>query len=197
MTPLSLAHVTHLDELLRSGADRSVAFARAIGGTAAGAGFWRFFSESWPEGGISGWNAGSSWKSHWRAVLPAGFLSFGEDVFGNQLVLANGCASALLWNHENGECDDLLVGPCELLQTVLESGLDWIDFYTDGSLGIARQYGPVPLDVHLHWTTPLILGGRVSRDNVSVVKRERHLVSHAMIWAQVSVLPPGTRVVPR
>jgi hypothetical protein len=140
---------------------------------------------------------GSPWKSQWKPFLPAGTFSFGEDVFGNQLALASGRDNILLWNHENSECHDLLVSPQELVRMAAESGIDWIDFYSDGSLVVARECGPVPLDAHLHWTTPLIFGCRVSRDNISLVEREPHLVGHAKLWSQVSGLPPGTTVVPR
>lgn len=197
MPPLSIQQVTRLNELFATGATPPVAFPQSIGGTSLCDGIWRFFSDSWPQGGITGWNVGSSWKSHWQSFLPSGLFSFGEDVFGNQLVLVGGCDNVLLWNHENGECHDLFVGPCELLRTVVESGMDWIDFYCDGSLAVARQHGAVPLDMHLHWTTPLILGGQVSRDNISLVQREPHLVGHAKLWSQVSGLAPGTTVIPR
>ncbi len=197
MTPLSLQHLVRLDELLAGGTAPPAAFPQAVGGTSVSDGIWRFFSNSWPLGGISGWNVGSSWKSYWQPFLPSGLFSFGEDVFGNQLILANGCDNALLWNHENGECFDLLVGPCELLRTALESGIDWIDFYSDGSLTVAKQYGAVSLEMHLHWTTPLVLGGQVSRDNISLVQRELHLVGHARLWSQVSGLLTDTVVVPR
>jgi hypothetical protein len=197
MTPLSLQHITRLDKLLASGTTGLVAFPQAIGGTCVCDGIWRFFSNSWPQGGISGWNIGSSWKSDWQPFLPSGLFSFGEDVFGNQLALIDGSHNALLWNHENGECCDLLVGPCELLRATAESGIDWVDFYSDGSLAVARRYGAVPLDMHLHWTTPIILGGKVAPDNVSLVQRESHLAGHAKLWSQVSGLTPGTAVIPR
>ncbi len=196
MTPLSLQHLARLDELVAGGTAPPAALPEAVGGTCACDAVWRFFSNSWPQGGISGWNFESSWKSHWQPFLPSGLFSFGEDLFGNQLVLANGCDNALLWNHENGECFDLLVGPCELLRTAL-SGIDWIDFYSDGSLAVASQHGPVSLDMHLHWTTPLVLGGQVLLDNISLVQREPHLVGHAKLWSQIAALPPGTVVVPR
>ena len=99
-----------------------------------------------------------------------------------------------LWDHESGECYDLLVGPSELLRTALESGIDWIDFYSNGSLSIARQYGVVPLDVHLHWITPLILGGQASLQNTTLRERDSHLVGHAQSSSQVRDLPPGATV---
>ena len=197
MTPLSLEHLARLDELVSGGMALPAAFPEAVGGTAVCDGIWRFYSDSWPQGGIAGWNRGSSWKSHWQQFLPPSLFAFGEDVFGNQLVFINGIENTVLWNHENGECFDLLVAPCELLRTALDSGIDWIDFYSDGSLAIARQYGAVPLDMHLHWTTPLILGGQVNRDNLNLVQREPHLVGHAKLWSQVAGLPPGTAVIPR
>lgn len=186
MTPLSLQHIARLDELLANGGTPPLAIPQSIGGTILCDGIWRFFSDSWPSGGISGWNEGSSWKSNWQSFLPSELFSFGEDVFGNQLVLVGGCDNALLWNHENGECHDLFVGPCDLLKTAIESGIDWIDFYSDNSLAVARRHGELRLNMHLHWTAPLILGGDVCSSNISLVEREPHLVGHAKLWAQVA-----------
>lgn len=197
MTPLSSQQLIRLAGLLGSGATPALAFAQSIGGTFLCNGMWRFFSDSWPRGGITGWNVGSSWKCGWQPFLPSGLFSFGEDVFGNQLVLVSGYDKAFLWNHENGQRNDLFVKPSELLKIALDSGVDWVDFYSDGSLAVASDYGAVPLDMHLHWTTPLILGGEVSRANLCLVERESHLVGHAKLWAQVAGLPPGTTVIPR
>jgi hypothetical protein len=197
MNSLSLQHLTSLDQLVSGGTDLPAALPQAIGETSVCDGIWRFFSDSWPQGGVSRWNVGSTWKEHWQSILPSGLFCFGEDVFGNQLALVSGYDNALLWNHENGECFDLLVGPCELLKTALESGIDWIDFYADGSLIVARQCGAVPLDMHLDWTIPLILNGRVALDNLALLEREIHLIGHAQIWAQIAGLPPGTTVIPK
>jgi hypothetical protein len=197
MAPLSLQQLARLDDLLASGTAPPAAFPQAIGGTCLCDGIWRFFSDSWPEGGISRWNNESLWKVQWQARLPLGLFSLGEDVFGNQLVLVSGHENVILWNHEDGECHDLLLGPCELLRTAQESGIDWIDFYSDGSLAVARQHSSVPLDSHLHWTTPLILGGQVTSRNISLVRREPHLVGHAKLWSQVGDLPPGTTIIAR
>lgn len=197
MTLLSAHHVARLVRLLANGGTPLLAFPQSIGETSLCDGIWRFFSDSWPLGGIGDWNEGSSWKSHWQPFLPSGLFCFGEDVFGNQLVLVGGFDNVLLWNHENGECHDLFVGPCDLLRTAVESGIEWIDFYSDGSLAVARQYGPVPPKMHLHWTTPLILGGEVSPANLSLAEREPHIVGHANLWTQVSGLPPGATLLPR
>jgi hypothetical protein len=195
MKPLSLQDLDRLDELLSDGTVFSTASPQAIGETSASQGLWRFFSNSWPQGGISGWNTGSQWVSFWRPFLPPGLFSFGEDVFGNQLILTTDCQNVLLWNHENGECNDLLVPPPELLRTVLQNGLEWIDFYSDGSPATAREFGAVPLDMHLHWTTPLILGGQVAHNNILLVERQAHLVGHAKLWSQIARLDilPATR----
>lgn len=197
MTTLLSERLAELERLLAKGASSAEALPGAIGGSFISGGIWRFFSDSWPEHGISYWNTASAWKQHWQPFLPDGVFSFGEDIFGNQLVLVGNFANVMLWNHENGEFHDLLVGPCELLKTVAASGIDWIDHYSDGSLSVARQCGAVPLEMHLHWTTPLILGGQVSMDNVSVAPREPHLVGHAKLWQQIADLPPGTTPVPR
>ena len=124
-------------------------------------------------------------------------FSFGEGVFGNQLVVVNNRESVFLLDHENADCHDLLVCPRELLAIVLEHGIDWIDFYSDGSLNVARQHGAVSEDLHLHWLTPLNLNGRVSLNNLAPLEREPHLVGHADIWRQIRGLPPGTTVIPR
>jgi hypothetical protein len=168
-----------------------------VGGFELCEGLWRFFSNAWPNGGIRLWNEKNPWSAYWGPLLPSGFYSFGEDVFGNQLALLRNHHQVFLWNHENGECHDLLVGPLELLETVFESGVEWIDFYQDGSTSVARSFGRVPKDSHLHWTTPLILGGQVSLENVTVVGREAHLVGHAKLWFQVSGIPPGNAVLPQ
>jgi hypothetical protein len=182
MTELSQAHVVSLDRLLTSGASLPTAFSQSIGGTYVSGMIWRFFSDSWPEGGIAGWNDETGWKVHWAGQLPTQMFSFGEDLFGNQLALAKNIKNVLLWDHETGECHDLFVAPCELLKTVIASGIDWVDFYSNGSLAIAREYGDVPLDMHLHWTTPLFLGGAVTLANVSLVPRQPHLIGHGKLW---------------
>ncbi len=189
--------VVRLQESLESGIPLTEALPKAIGGTEACGGLWRFYSESWPAGGIRYWNTESGWKQHWQALLPQGTFAFGEDVFGNQLIVVQGEEDVFLWNHENGECTDLYSDPVNLLTTVLSNGIDWIDQYGDGSLAVARRHGPVARESHLHWTTPLILGGTVSDSNVSVIERESHLVGHAKLWSQVCGLPPGTIVAPK
>jgi hypothetical protein len=197
VNPLSQRDLTRLDDLLQSNLTLLEALPRCVGFTEAADGIWRFFSDSWPNNGVVGWNDGRTWKGQWAQFLPPQFFSFGEDVFGNQLALVSTCENVVLMNHENAELHDLLLGPYHLLNTVLENGVDWIDFYSDGSLDVARAHGPVSLDVHLHWTTPLILGGQIDSANLSAVERKQHLIGHAKLWAQIADLPPGSVVVPR
>jgi hypothetical protein len=142
------------------------------------------------------WNSSSAWRREW--AIPLGFFhAFGEDIFGNQLVIRSDTENVFLWNHENGSLIDLLVDPGTLLEVVLKNGLSWIDFYTDDSLKIAEaKLREVPLDYHLHWTAPLILGGRVNADNTSIVDRSKHLVGHAQLWRQIRGLDPGTIIIP-
>lgn len=191
---LESRHVEQLRESLAGGVPLAQAVQQTIGDADACGGLWRFYSESWPSGGVERWNERSAWKLHWRDFLPAGAFAFGEDVFGNQLIVVPGHENALLLNHENAECSDLYCDPVTLLATVLNDGVGWIDFYSDGSLTVARRFLPLPREFHLHWTTPLILRGAVDDSNVSIVERESHLVGHAKLWAQLRGLPPGTAV---
>jgi hypothetical protein len=195
MLPLSRVHLMRLAESIGAGVDPRVAIPDAVGASTVCGGLWRLYSDAWPAGGISIWNGSGQWKVAWRPFIHPSLFCFGEDVCGNQLVLIDQSRNAFLWNHESGDCHDLLVEPLELLQTAIESGIDWIDFYSDGSLAVARQFGDVPADKHLHWTTPLVLGGQVSRNNLSVVDRELHLVGHAKLWSQISGLSPGSAVI--
>ncbi|MFO0899075.1 MAG: hypothetical protein U0836_16745 [Pirellulales bacterium] len=179
-----------MKEALEHGSPVSEALQKAIGGTEACHGLWRFYSDSWPSGGTRHWNTDSRWKQQWEAFLPQRAFAFGEDVFGNQLIVVPGEVDVFLWNHENGECTDLYSDPVGLLTTALQDGIGWIDLYGDGSLAVARRFGPVARESHLHWTTPLFLGGAVNDSNISVVEREAHLAGHAKLWSQVRSPPP-------
>lgn len=193
---LELEHVARLKDSLEHGNPFSEAL-EAIEDTEISDGLWRFYSKSWPAGGMSRWNTESRWKEHWKIFLPHGAFAFGEDVFGNQLIAIPGEEDVFLWNHENGECMDLHANVVTLLTTVLAHGIDWVELYENGSLEVARRHGAVPRQSHLHWVTPLILGGAVSSSNIAVVERESHLVGHVKLWSQVQQLPPGTVVAPK
>lgn len=171
------------------------ALAKALADFQVEEGLWRFFSDQYPNGGVACWNEDFSWLAEW-GIPSKRLYAFGEDIFGNQLIIQPTSENTFLWNHENGDLFDLLLDPVVLLETVASSGLDWIDFYNDGSLSVARKkLMDVPVDCHLHWTTPLILGGKVTEDNVSVVERVMHLKGHAKLWRQLRGREPGTSVI--
>jgi len=173
----------------------SAALPKTVGDRTAGGGIWRLFSEQYPAGGILAWNSADVWRLSWPD-LPSSLLFVGEDIFGNQLTCASGCENVFLWNHENGNLTDLSLDPATLLETVLQAGLDWIDFYTPEMLAVARtRLLDVPENCHLHWTQPLILGGRVSTKNTSVLETVSHMKFHAALWAKLRDLPPGTEIV--
>lgn len=194
MIELSRDNVRLLRESIEAGTPLETAIPASIGNAFAGGGLWRFFSDTLPPRGVRWWNESSGWREHWKPLLPASFFSFGEDIFGNQLVIVSSKENGYLWNHENGAFLDLQLAPTELLLTVVENGIDWIDFYRNGSLEIARKYGRIPDNSHLHWTTPLVLGGAVSLKNLSVVERGEHLVGHAKLWFQVRGLELGQTI---
>jgi hypothetical protein len=167
------------------------ALPRLVGGSTAAGRLWRFFSPQT----VARWNTPETWRGAWPGLSPELFF-FGEDIFGNQLTLKPGNENVWLWNHENGELVDLLLDPATLLETVIESGVDWIDFYSPQMLAVGRaKLLDVPENCHLHWTQPLILGGAVSATNTSIVENAMHLRGHGALWAQLHRLPPGTEVV--
>jgi hypothetical protein len=195
MKPLTFTDCSRIREAISAGTDLRGALKR-LGVSTLGGGVWRLFSDGFPSDGVDGWNDKSPWRAAW-GIAASRFLSFGEDLFGNQLVLRPEAESAFLWNHENGELNDLLLDPVTLLETVVESGVDWIDFYGDGSLAVAQdRILDVPAECHLHWTTPLILGGPIDVRNTSVIERVSHLIGHAELWRHIRDLPPGTMIVP-
>src|ERR1043165_6148925 len=159
MTELQIENLIALrsalpDEPLR------LALPGTMGGYSTANGFWRFFSNKYPApGGILAWNSDNLWRQAWTGLTVELFF-WGEDIFGNQLALVPGRSNAFIWNHENGELIDLLLAPDILVETVLQSGIDWIDFYNPDILAIGRaKVLDIPENCHLHWTQPLILGG--------------------------------------
>ena len=173
------------------------AIASVIGGAVVEQGLWRFYSAHAPApGGVSAWNAGA-WRGAWSRMQPDLYF-FGEDAFGNQLVAIPGHPNAYIWSHESGELTDMELDLFSVIDSVASHGLDWIDFYGDGSLGVARRLlGSIDWGSHLHWATPLILGGTIQVENISVMERSVHLLGHGQLWAQVGDLPPGADVVLR
>ncbi len=193
---LAIEDCSRVSSAMSEGSDITTAL-KTVGPACLADGIWRLFSESYPCGGIDNWNTKSAWRAEW-GIAAAGFRAFGEDLFGNQLIVRPDSENVFLWNHENSEQYNLLLEPTELFEVILESGLDWIDLYYDGSLAVARnRIKDVSLEQHLHWNTPLILGGPVTVENTSLVERTSHLVGHGKLWRQVGDLPPGSSIVLR
>lgn len=166
-----------------------------LGDLTAGQGLWRFYSASFPEGGVEAWNScDSSWRQAWGATL--GTLdAFGEDVFGNQLLLRPDGQSVLIWRHESGVIEDTELDLATILEASLSNALDWLDFYSDGSPAVARLFrDEISKDRHLHWVTPLVLGGSVDASNILLVERVTHLLGHAKLWQQIGDLPAGASI---
>lgn len=173
-----------------------MALPNTVGGSSLAGGFWRLFSKSYPEGGgIHYWNSAENWRKSWP-TLASNLFFFGEDIFGNQLTLLPERENVFLWNHENEDLVDLLLDPLTLLETVFQSGIDWIDFYIPKMISIGRtRLLDIPESCHLHWTQPLILAGPMDLKNTSVVNSVSHLKFHGELWAKLRGLPPGTEII--
>lgn len=192
MNTLTSAQVARLKAMLSHGASTREALPACVGGTTVGNGLWRFFSETLPQCGVARWN--EEWCAAWGIPKENAF-TFGEDAFGNQLILTTSGNTVYVCDHENGSCFDLELGMVDLLESVVQHGLSWIDFYSNGSLEVAQALlAGVTWEQHLHWTQPLILGGAITSSNVSIVDRFTHLSGHAQLWKQVSGAAPGTEI---
>lgn len=196
MRPLGQDDLDRCRRAVTSGVAEIEAVSLFVGGGCLSDGLWRVFGRSYPApGGLAEWNAPGAWKAEW-GLHPEAFHAFAEDLFGNQLVHLNGTDISHMWSHESGDYSELYVSPLVLLETAFQDGIDWVDFYPPGALDVARaRVSEVPDDCHLHWTTPLILGGSVSLANTSVVERRAHLVGHAALWREIAHLEPGTAVI--
>ena len=83
----------------------------------------------------------------------------------------------------------------DLLESVVQHGLSWIDFYSNGSLDVARGFvANITWEQHLHWIQPIIFGGMITPSNISVIDSFAHLLGHAQLWRQVSRDDPGTEI---
>lgn len=163
-----------------------------IGGLGVAQGLWRFFSPIHPSCSINVWN--EEWCKAW-GIQGNNLFVFGEDVFGNQLLITLGQSTVYLCDHENGSCHDLELDVSNLLESVTEHGLDWIDFYSNGSLRVPQDLrASLTWEQHLHWIHPLILGGATTPNNILIIDRFRHLHGHVKLWNQVSHLPPDTEI---
>jgi hypothetical protein len=184
--------LVHLKHLLEKGMPPDQAIGSAVGSTSLAGGAWRIF----PEGDVAAWND-SDWKHAWRG-LTDDFYAFGEDVFGNQLVLRADVPNVLLWDHETGEFHDLYLDVAPLLETVMASGVGWVEPYHDDSLAVATpSVAGLSPEMHLHWVQPLVLNGKVEAANLAPIARGRHLLGHAGLWRQIRDAPAGTTIVVR
>lgn len=192
MSSLQMDGLLTLDKLLKGSTPPPTAIAVSIGGSTLADGIWRFFSPTLPAGGVDKWN--KEWRTAW-GIQSQTLFSFGEDVFGNQLVLTAAAANVHIFDHEDGSCADLGMNITDVLRGGLDHGLDWIDFYQNGSLQIAKEFvETLSWEQHLHWLTPLIIGGTIARENLRIVERLAHLRGHVNLWRQIANLPPGTEV---
>lgn len=192
MITLTNNQVVRLSDMLLSDISSREALSTCVGGTGIGNGLWRFFSESHPSCGVSRWN--EEWCAAW-GLLKENAFTFGEDVFGNQLILTANGNTVYVCDHENGSCFDLELSVADLLESAVQHGLSWIDFYSNGSLEVAQDLlGGITWEQHLHWTQPLILGGAIASSNISVMDRFAHLSGHTQLWKQISGIIPGTEI---
>lgn len=191
MQPLPELQIQALRNSLANSSPR-VAIPSTIGGFTVCQGFWRIFSHANPKEGVAAWNM--RWCKAW-GVSGDQVFAFGEDVFGNQLVLSRSNKYVHICDHENGQAVDTELGLIDLLESVAGHGVSWLDFYGNGAFDVASRFlQTLDWEDHLHWTKPLILNGAVSRENVSVVNRNAHLSGHEAIWKEISSLPPGTQI---
>lgn len=192
MSEVRMEQLVRLKAVLSQSDAVREALPACVGGKTLGNACWRLFSESHPKCGIDRWN--QEWCAAWGIPRETAFM-FGEDVFGNQLIVIASNKTVYVCDHENGSCYDLQLGVVDLLESVLKHGLSWIDFYSNGSLDVALGFVVgLTCEQQLHWTQPLILGGEIKPSNVSVVDRFAHLSGHIQLWKQVSALPPCTEI---
>jgi hypothetical protein len=196
MTSLTPHDIGNLKDGLATGRPLSEVVTTVVDGRLVDNGFWRFFgfNELGPLS-LAEWNGPTLWKHAWRGLADLTF--WGEDVFGNQLLLdTNG--NVILWDHENASTTATGFDLVTVLDTSLTYGLGWLDFYSDGSYLLAKdRQVELPIGSHWHWIQPLILGGQVAAKNMTAVERVPHLIGHAQLWLQVRGMPPGSHVVPK
>jgi hypothetical protein len=190
------AESSRLRELLQSGEGVAAALRKLGASDLLLASAWRIFSADFPAGGgVDAWNT-RPWREVWLG-LPELHV-FGEDLFGNLLATLPGKEATYLIDHECGELHDLQLDPMTLIEVCATEGAGWLDFYSGDALRIAASEGiELSPESHLHWVTPLILGGTPERSNVVALPREQHMLGHAELWRQIRDLPPGARVIVR
>jgi hypothetical protein len=181
-----------LQHALETGAPMAVAVSSALGGLTLD-GIVRFFGADCPPGGVDAWNR-AAWRAEW--ALGGDVRCLGEDCFGNQLLCPSSDVVAW-WNHETGDTYDLEVDVVTLVSVGIDSGVRWLDCYRDIDFSsVESLVKALSMREHLHWVTPLVLGGDRNATNLQAVERNAHMTGHAELWRKIGRLPPGTRVVP-
>jgi len=80
----------------------------------------------------------------------------------------------------------------------VEAGANGLDELPRGGARVPASEGvDLSPESHLHWVTPLFLGGAPQRSNLVTLPREQHMRGHAELWRQIGHLPPGARVIVR
>jgi hypothetical protein len=188
-------HVDVLKEKIAIGASWIEVVPNVLGGTLLDNGFWRIFGSN--ELGLFSlrdWNAPNVWKHAWGEFASLTF--WGEDVFGNQILL-DGEGKVFLWSHENAATVATGFDLVTILETCVKHGLGWIDFYSDGSYSIVKdRLSELSLQSHWHWIQPQIMGGQVTSKNLTCVERVQHMIGHGKLWLQIHGISHGSRIVP-
>jgi hypothetical protein len=187
MRALTALELAELKKRTDAGTPLAEVIPAVLGGATLDHGFWRFF---YPDGvgmlSMAKWNSPNVWKHAWSGLASTTF--WGEDVFGNQIILDGG-GSVFLWNHENAAAIETGFDLHTVLETGLKHGLAWLDFYSDGSHAlVGEQKRELSTDRHWHWIQPRILGGAIAAGNLTSIERVQHLVGHAKLWLQVSAI---------
>jgi len=195
MKQFDLKALTRFQESFDTTGDVLDVVADTIGDTCTASGLWRIFGRSMPKLGIHDWNSQSLWKQHW-GDLAHDITCIGEDIFGNQLVCITETSNLLIWDHENGGLFTLNLNPQDAFEVVLKHGIGWIDFYNDKyiQVGLDRLVD-LTENSHVHWTTPLILGGEIDINNTSIIDRVNHLIGHGKLWCQLQDVSLGSSVI--
>lgn len=192
MDMINTADIADLKTAIAEGHLLSGLLPQCVGGKGLEGGMWRLFSKTHPSCGLEEWN--QEWCSAW-GITDESVLAFGEDIFGNQLLVVQSHSTIYLCDHENGSCHDLELEVIDLLDSVVHHGIEWIDFYSKETMKVGRYYLPrLTWEQHVHWTQPLILNGEMTMQNTSIVDRLAHMQGHAQLWAQVSGLSHGDEV---
>lgn len=135
------------------------------------------------------WNEPSLWKKEYGGSAPNGHC-FAQDLFGNQFFLASN--RVYLFNVESAEIELVAPGLDEWASVILDDYRAWTGW------PLAHDWqarnGQLPLSKRLIPTSPFILGGAVSADNLAAVDALEAIRFQAYLWQQTKDLKPGTKI---